>query len=213
VFGTMASMTASPHLLSFFVAALLLLAIPGPAVLYIATRSATQGRVAGFVSVLGIASGGMVHLLASIAGLSLIFARSAAAIEYVRFAGAIYLFYLGIRKLRDGAAPAEERLPRRQTLWAIYRDGVIVNVFNPKTALFFFSFLPQFVSAGGNVTGQLLFLGCAFVSLALITDSCWALAASSAASMLSHRASAYASGLIYMGLAVAAAVGGRRGLK
>jgi threonine/homoserine/homoserine lactone efflux protein len=206
-------------IISFIVAALILLAMPGPAVIYIVTRSATQGRRAGVASVLGIASGGLVHVIASVAGLSLLLARSAAAMQYLRFAGALYLLYLGVQKIREARlSPATEAapVPAAVSFWRIYRDGFVVNILNPKTALFFLAFLPQFVRPDAPATKQLLMLGMTFISLAVMTDSCWALAATSLTNRIrgrlqfGRRAASYSAAAVYFGLATAAVVTGRR---
>jgi threonine/homoserine/homoserine lactone efflux protein len=208
-------------MISFVAAALLLLALPGPAVIYIVTRSATQGRSAGIASVLGVASGGLVHVLASVAGLSLLVARSATAMQYLRYAGAFYLFYLGVQKLREAHTPADNaQLPPpvfdAKSFWRIYRDGFVVNILNPKTALFFLAFLPQFIDPAAPAARQVLVLGVLFVSMAVITDSCWAFAASSITSRvksrfaLGGRTAAYSAAAVYMGLAATTVFTGRR---
>ena len=132
-------------LLVFSAAALALIVVPGPAVLYIVAQSIDRGRLAGFVSALGIAVGGLVHVTAAAIGLSSLLVSSATAFAVVKYAGAAYLIGLGLYTLlvrkaeREATAPRERRLRRR------FSQGVVVNVLNPKTALFFFAFLPQFV--------------------------------------------------------------------
>src|SRR6202050_5762037 len=130
----------------FCVAAILLLLTPGPAVLYIVARSVEQGRIAGLASVCGITTGTLVHVLAAALGLSALLASSALAFAAVKYAGAGYLIYIGARRIlrRTGAAAERIQLPRR-SLGRLYRDGFVVNLLNPKTALFFLAFLPQFV--------------------------------------------------------------------
>lgn len=204
---------------AFVVVSLMLAVVPGPAVLYIATRSATQGRAAGMVSVAGIATGGMVHMIAATAGLSVVLAKSATAMNYIRIAGALYLLYLGIERLRQGGGETDDApvTIRKDTLGKIYRDGVVVNILNPKTSLFFLSFLPQFVdSARGEASLQILVLGATFLVIAFVSDAAYALAASAVASaakrrrVFSKRLGAYASGAIYIGLGAAAALSGRK---
>jgi threonine/homoserine/homoserine lactone efflux protein len=163
----------------FMLASLALAVVPGPAVLYIVTRSVDQGRLAGFVSALGIGVGGLVHVVAATIGLSSLLASSATAFTIVKYAGAAYLVLLGIRRLltRERAAEDETATPPRGRR-RIFVDGVVVNVLNPKTALFFLAFLPQFVEPGeGSATLQILLLGLIFVAIALGSDSMWALAA------------------------------------
>ena len=161
----------------FSVAALVLLITPGPAVLYIVARSIDQGRVAGVVSVLGIGLGTMVHVVAASVGLSALLLSSSTAFNAVKYLGAAYLIYLGVRKLmerdRDAVAVQAEAQPLSRT----FTQGIVVNVLNPKLALFFFAFLPQFVDpALGPVARQTFFLGTLFVVLGIVSDSsthCW----------------------------------------
>src|SRR5271156_1786455 len=125
----------------FCVAAILLLLTPGPAVLYIVARSVEQGRNAGLASVCGITTGTLVHVLAATLGLSALLASSALAFAVVKYAGAVYLIYIGVRRFlsRSDAPVAQIELPRR-SLGRLYRDGFFVNLLNPKTALFFLAF-------------------------------------------------------------------------
>jgi threonine/homoserine/homoserine lactone efflux protein len=189
-------------------AALALLAIPGPAVLYIVVQSAEQGRRAGLASVGGIHVGSLVHVAAATAGLSALIVASALAFSIVKYAGAAYLIYLGVRKLLE-RAPADDAEPRREPLSRAFRRGIAVNVLNPKTALFFLAFLPQFVDRDrGPVWSQVLVLGLLFVALGLVSDSLYALAAGTIGGLLRRRRSAlrYGSGLVYVGLGAAAAL-------
>jgi threonine/homoserine/homoserine lactone efflux protein len=201
----------------FSAAALALIVVPGPAVLYIVAQGIDRGRVAGVVSALGISAGGLVHVLAAAVGLSAVIVSSATAFTVVKYAGAAYLVVLGLRRLlsrgeeRPTAAAAPQRTVRR-TVW----QGVVVNVLNPKTALFFLAFLPQFVDADrGHVVLQVAVLGLVFVALALLSDSAWGLAAGSAAGWLRARpgvlrAQRWTSGGVMVGLGVAAALTGER---
>jgi threonine/homoserine/homoserine lactone efflux protein len=169
----------------FAAAALALAVVPGPAVLYIVARSVDQGRFAGLVSALGICVGSLVHVTAATIGLSSLLASSATAFTVVKYAGAAYLILLGIHRLltREEVAEVAARPPR--ALRKIFRDGVIVNVLNPKTALFFLAFLPQFVDPDqGATTLQILVLGLVFTVIALSSDSLWALAAGTAGGLL-----------------------------
>lgn len=195
----------------FMLAALVLLLTPGPAVLYIVTRSIDQGRRAGLVSVLGVHVGTLAHILAAAAGISAVLAASATAFSVVKYLGAAYLVYIGVRRLLDrtplAVTPGEPRRLRRA-----FTDGVIVNVLNPKTGLFFLAFLPQFVTVSrGHVGEQIVALGVVFVLLGAITDSLYAIGAGSAAQWLrgSPRFLAserWISGSLYIGLGVAAAL-------
>src|ERR1044072_7441895 len=164
-------MPESSNLYLFVVAALVLLLTPGPAVLYVVARGVNQGRVAGGGYVLGLVVGSLFHVAAAALGVSALLLSSAVAFGVVKYLGAAYLIYMGIRKLIAREEASEEKAARRESLKRVFREGVVVNVLNPKTALFFFAFLPQFVSpARGDVTGQMLFLGCLFVGLATLSD-------------------------------------------
>jgi threonine/homoserine/homoserine lactone efflux protein len=196
----------------FVLAALALLLTPGPAVLYIVARSIDQGRRAGLVSMLGVHVGTLVHVAAAAAGLAALLAASAAAFSTVKYLGAAYLVYLGVRKLLDRAAVTGGGPAAGPPLRRAFLDGVVVNVLNPKTALFFLAFLPQFVDVSrGHVGLQILALGGLFVSLGLITDGSYALTAGSAAQWLRRHqrfvaGERWVSGGMYIGLGVAAAV-------
>ncbi len=200
----------------FVAAALALLLTPGPAVLYIVARSIDQGRRAGLVSMLGVHVGTLVHIAAAAAGLSALLAASATAFSLVKFLGAAYLVYVGARRLltRASAAPVERHRNRR--LRRAFADGIVVNTLNPKTALFFLAFLPQFVDLSrGSVGVQILSLGLLFVALGLITDGLYALSAGTAAEWLRGNprfvaSERWISGGIYIGLGVAAAFAGNR---
>ena len=193
-------------LLVFAAAALALIVVPGPAVLYIVSQSIDRGRLAGFVSALGIAAGALVHVLAAAVGLSSILVSSATAFNVVKYVGAAYLIGMGlwtILRRRDEEpvnGPSERRLRRR------FGQGVIVNVLNPKTALFFFAFLPQFVDPDqGAPALQIAVLGLVFVVIAVVSDSAWALAAGTASERLRGNrrflsVQRYVSGSVFVGL-------------
>jgi threonine/homoserine/homoserine lactone efflux protein len=191
----------------FALAALALLLIPGPSVLYVVTQSAEQGRVAGLASVAGIHVGTLVHVAAAVLGISALLLASAVAFTAVKLAGAAYLIYIGIRRLLDRSPEADvER--RRAPLRTLFLRGAVVNVLNPKTALFFLAFLPQFVdTTRGGVWFQVLVLGLLFIGLGLISDSLYALAGGFVGDVLRRRRTAmrYASGTIYIGLGTVAA--------
>jgi threonine/homoserine/homoserine lactone efflux protein len=172
-------MLPSTSLLLAFIGASLVLALtPGPAVVYILARTLSQGRASGLASVFGVALGNLANAVGAALGLAALFAVSSAAFTVIKWAGAAYLVYLGIRMWRTPAlaeglpqAPAQ---PRRR----IFRDGFIVAALNPKTALFFAAFLPQFIDAHGNPLTQTLALGGVFVAIAGCTDLLYVLAAS-----------------------------------
>lgn len=207
-------MIALPDLASlglFIAAALVLLITPGPAVLYVVARSIDQGRRAGLVSMLGVHAGTLVHVAAAAAGLSALLAASGMAFSVVKYLGAAYLVFLGVRRLLDRRTSVTSRRPERRHLRRAFLDGVVVNVLNPKTALFFLAFLPQFVmTARGDVGAQVLGLGLLFVGLGVITDGLYAVGAGTAAHWLRGnpqfaRRERWVSGSMYIGLGVAAA--------
>jgi threonine/homoserine/homoserine lactone efflux protein len=199
----------------FSVAALVLLITPGPAVIYIVTRTLGQGRRAGLVSVLGIHTGSVVHVVAAAFGVSAVLARSARAFDAVKLAGAAYLIYLGFRRITATRREGAHDRPRRETdLRRVYAQGVVVNVLNPKTALFFLAFLPQFVDPARSPAGlQMVVLGLWFIGLGICSDSAYALGASAVRRRLrptkrSARGRDQLCGAAYIGLGVTAAVTG-----
>lgn len=201
------------HTTTLFVfAALVLLLAPGPAVIYIVTRSIEQGRAAGVVSTLGLGVGNIIHVAAAALGVSALLVSSAVAFSVVKYLGAAYLIFLGVRRLlsRGGEVGAGGR--GRRPLAHAFTQGVLVNLLNPKTGLFFFSFLPQFVDPSrGSVSAQLLTLGLIFVALGVVSDICYALLAGSLGKWLKGnarfvRAEQYVSGGVYIGLGAAAAL-------
>ncbi len=191
----------------FCLAALALLAIPGPAVLYVVVQSAEQGRRVGLASVAGIHLGTLVHVAAATLGLSALIVASAVAFSIVKYAGAAYLVFLGIRRLLERRSPTRVA-PGPEPLRRAFIRGAVVNVLNPKTALFFLAFLPQFVDPDrGGVWSQALVFGFVFVGLGLISDSLYALAAGTVGALLRRRRNAFrsGSGLVFIGLGAAAA--------
>ena len=207
-------MIAPDRLVLFAAAALALLLVPGPAVLYIVTRSIHQGRRAGLVSVLGIHLGTLVHITAATAGLSALLVSSATAFTVVKLAGAGYLIGLGLWTIFSRRTEAEVALGGERRLRRVFTQGVVVNVLNPKTALFFLAFLPQFVDPHrGSAALQIALLGLTFAGLGMITDSIWAIAAGTAGDVLrrSRRfalVQRYVSGSVFVGLGVVTALTG-----
>ena len=200
----------------FGLAALALLLIPGPSVLYIVARSSSQGRRAGLVSVAGIHTGTLVHVAAAVMGLSAIIVASATAFNVVKYAGAAYLIYMGVRTMMSNVGPATEQGLSARSNRQLYTDGFVVNALNPKTAVFFLAFVPQFVDAngGGSATLQLLVLSAVFVGMGLVTDGAWALGAALIATRLRRRTTAprregLVTGSLYIGLGLMTAVTGR----
>jgi threonine/homoserine/homoserine lactone efflux protein len=198
----------------FLLAALVLLVIPGPAVLYVVSQSIDGGRRAAVASVLGISVGTLVHTAFAAVGISSLLVASATAFDVVRYIGAAYLIFLGLRRLlvRESADPLEPVPPR--SLRRLFGQGVVVNVLNPKTALFVFAFLPQFVDVHrGHVALQIVVLGASFAILGLFSDGAWGLAAVAAADRLRRsrrfqRAQRFVSGGMLLGLGAVAAVSG-----
>jgi threonine/homoserine/homoserine lactone efflux protein len=203
---------------AFALASLIFAVIPGPAVLYIVTRSVSQSRRAGSVSALGTATGNLVYVVAAAFGLSALLASSVLAFTTVRFAGAAYLIYLGIRRLVDASSTEKELSLADRSMAAIYRDGVVVAVLNPKAALFFLSFLPQFIDPSrGSVTEQVILLGTMLITITAVSDCAYALAAGSAAGYLRNlpwsRRLRLVTGSVFIGLGVYAALTGSRSAK
>ncbi|HXX73064.1 MAG TPA: LysE family translocator [Candidatus Acidoferrales bacterium] len=201
--------------LLFILAALALLLVPGPSVLYIVSQSMAQGRRGGLLSVVGIDTATLTHAVAAAFGLSAILASSALAFDAVKFAGAAYLILLGIRALvsKQGAnyLVADVGFSRKRPS-KLFAQGYVVNLLNPKTALFFYAFLPQFVvpSEGGAIE-QTLTLGLVFVALALSTDCMYALTVSTAGRWLPRKGGRiftrqkYVTGTTYIALGMIAA--------
>jgi threonine/homoserine/homoserine lactone efflux protein len=208
-------MLPSPPLLAAFVAASLILAVtPGPGVLYIVTRTLAQGRRAGLASVAGVALGNLANAGAAALGLAALFAVSSLAFTVVKFAGAAYLIWLGVRALRSPQAmsAAAPDVPAARA-GRIFRDGVVVSLLNPKTTLFFAAFLPQFMSPGAAALPQSLLLSGLFVLIAAGTDSAYALAAGALAPRLPRLGAARSAGrymcaAVYIGLGLLTAFGG-----
>jgi threonine/homoserine/homoserine lactone efflux protein len=196
----------------FIATALALLAIPGPAVLYVVGRSIDQGRTAGLASVLGITTGTIVHITAATVGLSSLILASKIAFDAVRYVGAAYLILLGVRRLltRGQEEAVGARPPR--TLRRLYSQGLVVNLLNPKTIVFIFAFIPQFVDVGaGHVWLQILLLGLTFAGLGLMSDSLYAIVAGTVADRLRGtplvaRVERWFGGTVLIGLGVASAL-------
>lgn len=198
-------------LLLFAGASLALLAVPGPAVIYVVTRSLDQGRTAGIVSVLGVETGTFAYALAAAAGLTGLIAASETGFTIVRYAGAAYLVYLGVRKLRERDQPQDAPQSARSRL---FLRGLLVQLLNPKIAIFFLAFLPQFVDASaGPIAVQILILGTIFTVLAALSDSAYVALAGAVGRWLrsgrrARRRLAKLSGGVYLGLGISAALSG-----
>ena len=206
-----------PLLLAFCGASVLLAVTPGPAVLYIVTRTLAQGRRAGLASMAGVALGNLGNALGAAIGLAALFAVSSLAFTIVKYAGAAYLVYLGLKTLRSRGEV--ELKPFESADWRlIFRDGFVVALLNPKTAIFFAAFLPQFMSPNGSAIGQSVLLGATFVALAAVTDTVYALAAGAVAPRLkrsgkSAAAGRYLTASAFVGLGIFTAVSGSRSAK
>jgi threonine/homoserine/homoserine lactone efflux protein len=197
----------------FCLASAALAVVPGPAVTYIVMHSVDKGRRAGLASAAGIASGGLVHVAAATVGLSALVASSATAFTFVKLVGAVYLIVVGIRRIL-GRDDSEQVQAPPAPMSRIYRQGVIVNVFNPKTALFFLAFLPQFVDRGASIPPQVAVLGLTFAAIAFTSDCLYALLADLLAGRLRRKGGGalvrrYLSGGIFIALGVTAAAAHR----
>jgi len=203
-------------LVLFMTGAAILLVIPGPVVMYVVSRSIGHGRSAGLVSVMGTVVGTLCHVAAATLGLSAVLASSALAFQFVKYLGAVYLIYLGIRTLRSSDTALFEAAGGERRLVRLFGQGVLVNLLNPKTALFFLAFLPQFVDPSrGHAALQIFELGVLFALMGWCSDSMWALAAGTAADHLRRnirlrRAQRNVSGGALIALGLASAFSGAR---
>ena len=192
----------------FILASIALLVIPGPAVLFIVARSGAQGRRAGLVSVLGVHTASIVHVCAAVAGLSAVVVASAIAFTAVKFVGGVYLIYLGVKAMRGARRITGAAAPIIRPEKRLFAEAFVVSLLNPKVALFFLAFLPQFVERGhGAIWSQTLVLGVVYIALGLCSDSIYALIGARLGSWLGDRAqrlraSRYAEGGILVGLGV-----------
>ena len=163
-----------PLFSAFLLASIVLAVTPGPVVFYIVTHSLVQGRRSGLVSVAGVALGNLGNALAASVGLAALFAVSSLAFSVVKYAGALYLVYLGVQMLRSSPVESSTAVPAPASLKRVFRDGFVVALLNPKTTVFFAAFLPQFLSANAPPMFQGMVLGSLFVAIATITDSAYA---------------------------------------
>lgn len=211
-------LVTSPTFAAFVVASLILAVTPGPGVVYIVTRTLRQGRKAGLSSIGGIALGNLGNAAAASVGLAAVLAASSTAFMVVKIAGAAYLVYLGLKALcaRHSAEAAESRAgasPRQ-----LFRDGVVVALLNPKTALFFAALLPQFINPGASPLAQSLVLGCVFVCIAMCTDSIYVFTAATLGTRIRQRSAwrpfgKYVTAATFIGLGVYAAFASPRTTK
>ena len=192
---------------AFLIASFILAVTPGPGVLYIVTRSLTQGRRFGLASVAGVALGNLGNAVGASIGLAAVFAVSTLAFTVVKYLGAVYLLYLGVQAIRTPRTGDAAVAPAPASLARIFRDGFVVALLNPKTAVFFAAFLPQFMNAETPAIVQSVTLGSIFVAIAALTDTAYALAAGALAPMLVRArgvraAGRYLTGGAFIGLAV-----------
>ena len=205
-------MIDSTSLVIFIAASLALLIIPGPAVFYIIARTLEQGRLAGLVSTLGITFASVIHVIFAALGLSALILKSALMFSIIKYLGAIYLVYLGIKTLLGSKQPVIKPDVKSLPLSTLFWQGFIVNILNPKTAIFFLAFLPQFVNPeNGSVPMQFIVLGMVFVTLAVTSDSLYAILAGSAKELLTRsrrvaKIQTMFSGLIYLALGISTAL-------
>jgi threonine/homoserine/homoserine lactone efflux protein len=204
-----------PLLCAFLFASLILALTPGPGVFYIVTRALAQGRRVGLVSVAGIALGNFGNAIAAAIGLAALFSISSEAFTAVKYAGALYLVWLGAKAVR---APQHYQAPLgsgEDMATQYFRDGFAVALLNPKTAMFFAAFLPQFLTAKGGSVTQSIVLGSLFVGIAAVTDGCYALAAGAVAPALVRARGVrafgrYVTASVLIGLGVFSALAGSR---
>jgi threonine/homoserine/homoserine lactone efflux protein len=215
----MTDMLPSGSLLAaFFAASFVLAATPGPGVVYIVTRSLAHGPRAGLASVAGVALGNFGNATGAAVGLGALLVISSTAFSVVTYAGALYFVYLGLRVLcaRRWEIRTDERVPTRSRL--LFRDGFVVALLNPKTALFFAAFLPQFMNTTVDPILQSVTLGTLFVLIAMVTDTVYAVAAGAVAPVLLRARGAqalgrYLTGGTFIGLGVYTALAGSRSSK
>lgn len=198
----------------FIAAALILVFTPGPNTLYIIARSVQQGPMAGIVSSLGVQVGSVFHIAAATLGVSALLLSSALAFSGVKYVGAAYLIYLGVKTLLTREKVVETETVEEKSLSRAFYQGILVSLLNPKAALFFFAFLPQFVDAKrGSAAAQIMFLGAIVVVLGALSDSIYAFLSGSVGNLLRGnlkllRAQRYFAGSVYIGLGAMAALTG-----
>jgi len=202
-----------PLFSAFLLASFVLAVTPGPGVLYIVTRSIVQGRKSGLVSVAGVALGNLGNACAASVGLAALFAVSSLAFSVVKYAGALYLVYLGVQMLRSSAVPNSAAVSAVASLSSVFRDGFFVALLNPKTTVFFAAFLPQFLSPDVSPMFQSMVLGALFDTIAAVTDTAYALAAGALRGSVVGRIGRKFGGGVFVSLGVFTALAGPRGAK
>ncbi len=207
-----------PLFSAFLLASLALAVTPGPGVLYIVTRSIVQSRHSGLVSVAGVALGNLGNALAASIGLAALFAVSSVAFAVAKYAGALYLVYLGVQMVCSSQVESPAAVLQAAPLSRIFRDGFVVALLNPKTTVFFAAFLPQFLSADTPFVPQSMALGSLFVAIATVTDSAYAVAAGAIAPALARahgvrRLGRRLGGSVFIGLGIFTALWGAHSAK
>ena len=197
-------------ILLFALATFVLTVSPGPGVLYVNARSLAQGRRAGFASMFGIEAGEVVWIAAAATGVAALLAASASALTFLRFAGAAYLIYLGVQRWRHAEAFVP---PRRAALGRVFAHGFVTQLLNPKVAVFFVAFLPQFLSTAQLLAQQVIVLGAVYIAIAIAVDATYVMAASTISrrfleSRLAQRRTGRAAAATYVALGLAAAATG-----
>ena len=205
----------SSHLALFVTTALVLLVVPGPAVLYIVATSVEHGRRAGLAAVGGVHVGSLVHVAAATVGLSALLVSSAVAFSAVKFVGAAYLIFLGVQRLLGRGNGSGSPSTGSRDIRRIFRQGIVVNVLNPKTALFFFAFLPQFVDPDHSAAPQIAVLGLLWIVIGLMSDGVYAVLSGTVGAAVRRRAGfarvqRVVTGLVLIGLGITAALTGRK---
>jgi threonine/homoserine/homoserine lactone efflux protein len=204
------------QLVVFLSVTLVILLTPGPAVLYIIAVSVDHGKKAVLLSVVGLGIGNLFHCIGAVLGISALLTTSVAAFNIIKYFGAAYLLYLGIRKIISKDVSEKHTSGIQKTPSELFRQGIVVNILNPKSALFFLSFLPQFVNTSRtSLSFQLMILGLIFVTLGILTDGLYAIASASAGkwfrnNKLFYRVQKYFSGGIFIGLGLFTALSGNR---
>ena len=205
----MASLTT---VLLFALATFILTVSPGPGVLYVSARALSQGRRAGFASMFGIESGEVIWLAAAATGLAALLATSAGALTFLRYGGAAYLIYLGVRRWREHRSFIP---PQRSSLPRIFAQGLLTQLLNPKVAVFFIAFLPHFIDPTQSIAPQVMVLGAVYIAVALLVDTTYVFAAAAISrrfmeSKVAQRRAGQVAAGTYIALGVAAAVTGDR---
>ncbi len=202
-----------PYFIAFLAASFVLAVTPGPGVLYIVTRSLAQGRRAGLASVGGVAMGNLCNAIGAAIGLGAWFAISSVAFMVVKYAGAVYLIYLGLSTLLSKGNSIDTAKPEALSARRIFRSGFFVALLNPKTTIFFAAFLPQFMGSRQGSIATYVSLGAIFVAIAATTDTLYALSAGLLAPALNktrglRRVGRGISGSVFLGLGLYSAFWG-----